>query len=569
MPRLVEWAIDAGLGVRIGPQGVEVGARWHTLGVAALAILGAGAMRGLFAYGQQYMAEWTAQKLAYDIRNRLYDAFQRLSFSFHDRVQTGQLMSRATQDVEAARLFINFGVLRLSYLALMPLAVLGLMLAVSWPLALVACAFVPPIFWRSVVMSRSLRPLWLAIQDRLGRLTTILQEALSGFRVVKVFGRERYEEERFSREAWALRNEAYRASLIQAFNGPLLSSLWVTAAGAVLAVGGWQVREGALTAGQLAAFFLYLNLMQMPVRALGWVVGLYARAISAAQRIFEILDAQPEVKERPGAIVLRDVKGYVRFENVHLAYNGLVPALRGVDLEARPGEIVALVGPSGSGKTSIVHLIPRFYDVTEGRVTIDGIDVRDVSLASLRRVVGVVQQDIFLFSDTIRANIAYGRPGASWEEVERAAKAARIHDFIMTLPEGYNTWVGERGITLSGGQRQRIAIARVILRDPRILILDDSTSSVDAETEHLIWEALLELMRGRTTFVIAHRPATLEMAHQVLVVKEGRIVERGTHGELLARGGVYAAMYAGLARQEVATPSPKDAQMGMRRGLWR
>jgi len=348
-----------------------------------------------------------------------------------------------------------------------------------------------------------------------------------------------------------------------------LSSLWVTAAGAVLAVGGWQVREGALTAGQLAAFFLYLNLMQMPVRALGWVVGLYARAISAAQRIFEILDAQPEVKERPGAIVLRDVKGYVRFENVHLAYNGLVPALRGVDLEARPGEIVALVGPSGSGKTSIVHLIPRFYDVTEGRVTIDGIDVRDVSLASLRRVVGVVQQDIFLFSDTIRANIAYGRPGASWEEVERAAKAARIHDFIMTLPEGYNTWVGERGITLSGGQRQRIAIARVILRDPRILILDDSTSSVDAETEHLIWEALLELMRGRTTFVIAHRPATLEMAHQVLVVKEGRIVERGTHGELLARGGVYAAMYAGLARQEVATPSPKDAQMGMRRGLWR
>jgi ABC-type multidrug transport system fused ATPase/permease subunit len=548
MPRLVQWGIDFALGVRLEGGRVQVEANAQALAVAALAVVGVGAMRGLFSFGQQFLAEWTGQQLAYELRNRLYEAFQRLSFSVHDRAQTGQLMSRATQDVEGARLFITFGVLRMGYMLIMPVAVLAIMVMASWRLALLVWAFIPFILWRSVVMSRSLRPLWLRIQDRLGNLTTVLQEALSGFRVVKAFGREEYEVGRFAEEAQRLLKDSLAASRVQARDAPLISALWLVAAASVLVYGGWQVREGAITPGELTAFFLYLNLLQMPVRALGWVLGLYARAISAAQRIFEVLDAQPEVRERPRAMELRHVRGHVRFEDVYFSYDGRTPVLRGIDLEARPGEVVALVGPPGSGKTTLVHLIPRFYDVTSGRITIDGIDVRDVTLASLRRVVGIVHQDVFLFSATIRENIAYGVPTARQEEIERAAKAARIHDFILSLPEGYDTWVGERGITLSGGQRQRIAIARTLLRDPRILILDDSTSSVDVETERLIWEALVELMRGRTTFVIAHRAATLEMADQVLVLDGGRIVERGRHRELLARGGLYAAIY----RQELA-----------------
>ena len=549
MPRLVQWAIDFALGVRLEGGRVQVEADARALVVAALAVVGVGIMRGLFSFGQQFLAERTGQQLAYELRNRLYEAFQRLSFSFHDRAQTGQLMSRATQDVEAVRLFITFGVLRMAYMVLMPMGVLASMMSAIWRRALLAWAFVPVILWRSVVMSRSLRPLWLRIQDHLGGLTTVLQEALSGFRVVKAFGREEYEVGRFAREAHRLWEDSLAASRVQARDAPLISALWLVAMVAVLIYGGWQVRAGAISPGQLTAFFLYLNLLQMPVRALGWVLGLYARAISAAQRIFEVLDAQPEVRERPRAVELRHVRGLVRFEDVHFSYDGRVPILQGIDLEARPGEVVALVGPPGSGKTTLVHLIPRFYDVTRGRVTIDGIDVRDVTLASLRRAVGIVHQDVFLFSATIRENIAYGVPTARQEDVERAAKAARIHDFIVSLPDGYDTWVGERGITLSGGQRQRIAIARALLRDPRILILDDSTSSVDVETERLIWEALTELMNGRTTFVIAHRPATLEMAHQVLVLDGGRIVERGRHRELLARGGLYAAIY----QQEVAS----------------
>jgi ABC-type multidrug transport system fused ATPase/permease subunit len=307
--------------------------------------------------------------------------------------------------------------------------------------------------------------------------------------------------------------------------------------------GGHEVARGHLTIGDLTAFLFYLQLLQMPVRALGFIVNIVARATSSGQRIYEILDAESAVKEKPNAIELKDVKGHVRFEDVSFGYDAISPVLRHISFEARPGEMVALLGPTGSGKSTIVNLLPRFYDVTGGRITIDGIDIRDVTLASLRRSIGIVQQDVFLFLDTIRENIRYGRPDATDEEVIQAAKIARIHDFIMSLPDGYDTWVGERGVTLSGGQKQRIAIARTLLLNPAILVFDDSTSSVDMETEYLIQQALAELMRGRTTFVIAQRLRTVERADQILVLRRGEIVERGRHEELLAKGGLYRQIY--------------------------
>jgi len=560
-PQLVRWAVDFGLGVRVLDGRLVVSPSTRVLVVAALAGVGAALARGLFAFGQQYLSEWTSQRVAYDLRNRLYDQFQRLSFSFHDRSETGQLMSRATQDVEAARLFIQFGVLRLGYLAGVVVAAAALMFWSNWHLALVALSVSPLVFWRSASLSVRLRPLWLRVQNRMGELTSLLQESLAGFRVVKVFGREDYELQRFGREAQALFDDAYTAGRIQAYNSPLISFLWMLSQGLVLLYGGWLAIEGRLTVGELTAFLFYLTLIQMPLRALGWIVGVYSRALSAAQRIFEVLDAQPEVKEKPGALALRDVRGHVRFEDVHFSYDSLSPVLRGISFEALPGQVVALVGPAGSGKTTIVNLIPRFYDVTSGRVTIDGVDVRDVTLKSLRRVVGVVQQGLFLFSATIRDNSAYGAPWATQEDIERAARIARIHDFIVSLPEGYDTWVGERGITLSGGQKQRVAIARTLLRDPRVLIRDDSASSVGAEPESLIWEAMVELMKGRTPFVIAHRLRTLKLADKVLVLQDGRIVEQGRHEELLRRDGLYRQIYElELRDQEEALPVARGPQ---------
>lgn len=547
-PQLVRWAIDTGLKVRIEgvrgatSTGVAMGST-HTLVIASLAIVGAAAARGVFAYGQTYLAEWVSQRVAYDLRNAIYDHLQRLSYAYHDKAQTGQIMSRATQDVEGVRMYISMGVLRLLYIVILLAAVLGLMLFANWRLALVSWVFLPPIAWRSVVMTTQLRPIWLRVQDGLARLGTVLQENLTGVRVVKAFSREEHESRKFAVEAGALFQDSYATNRIQAVNSPMLTALWMMATVATIWFGGREIVAGRLEVGELTAFMLYLTLLQMPVRVLGWVVILFARAQSAGERIYEILDAESAVKEKPGAVELRAVKGRVRFENVSFGYDIISPVLRGVTLEAKPGEVLALLGPTGSGKTTVVNLMPRFYDVTGGRITIDSADIRDVSLASLRRSIGVVQQDVFLFSATIRENIAYGAVDASDEQIVEVAKAARIHDFIVGLPEGYDTWVGERGITLSGGQKQRVAIARTLLMDPRILVLDDSTSSVDTETEYLIQQALNELMRGRTTFVIAQRLRTVKAADQILVMRDGQIVERGRHEELLEHGGFYREIY--------------------------
>jgi len=568
MPLLIGWAIDYGLAVEgEGDLRVATGDR-NLLIVAAAAIIGTAVLRGAFAFGQTYLGEWVSQRVAYDIRNAIYDRLQRLSYAYHDQQQTGQLMSRATQDVEAVRWFVSMGLLRGSYVVILLIAVLILMLVTSWQLALVVWAFIPLIAWRSTVMALTLRPLWTTIQEGLARIATVLQEALTGARVVKAFAREEHEGEKFRREAEALFEHSYESSRIQAVNAPLMSGLWLLATAATLWVGGREVAAGRLEIGELTTFLLYLALLQMPVRALGWIIMIASRANAAGQRIFEILDAESAVREKPGAVELDAVRGHVRFEDVSFAYDAISPVLAHVDIDARPGQVVALMGPTGSGKTTVVNLMPRFYDVTGGRITIDGVDTREMTLASLRQAIGTVQQDVFLFSATIRDNIAYGAVDATDEQIVEAAKAAHIHEFIVSLPDGYETWVGERGITLSGGQKQRVAIARTLLMDPRILILDDSTSSVDTQTEYQIQQTLQRVMEGRTTFVIAQRLRTVKMADQILVLQEGQIVERGRHEQLLRRDGIYRQIYDLELRdqEEALAPPPPEQEPVMAAG---
>ena len=553
MPQLVQWAIDNGLGVTVVDGDFAVDVDQTLLVVAALAILGAAVLRGLLQFGQSYLSEWVAQQVAYDIRNRLYQRLQTLSFAYHDKAETGQIMSRATQDVEVVRMFLNFGGLRLVFMIGLLVTVLVLMMITDWQLGLIGWGFMVLILWRGVTVARRLRPVWLEVQEGQARLGTVLQEALTGIRVVKAFSREAYEGEKFGREAQWLYERSFVSSRIQAINSPLMDTLWMGAMAATIWLGGIRVAEGDLSLGALSALLLYLTLLQMPVRSLGWMITMVPRAASAGSRIFEVLDQESDVQQRPGAVPLVTPRGAIRFDRVSFAYSERSPVLRDVSFTVEPGQVVALLGPTGSGKTTVVNLISRFYDVSAGAITFDGIDLRTLQLDSLRRQVAVVQQDIFLFAATIRDNIAYGRSDATDEEIEAAAKVARIHDYIASQPGGYDTWVGERGVTLSGGQQQRFAIARALLTDPRVLILDDSTSSVDTRTEAEIQEALALLTEGRTTFVIAHRLRTAREADQILVLEQGHIVERGVHAELLARDGAYRRIYnAELRDQEEA-----------------
>jgi ATP-binding cassette subfamily B protein len=566
-PQLIRWAIDFGLNVtEVGHRQIALGSA-HTLAIAAVAIVVAAALRGASSFGQTYLGEWISQRVAFDLRNLIYDRLQRLSYAYHDRQQTGQLMSRATQDVEAVRLYINMGVLRFAYIVLVLVVALVLMLVSNWKLALVSWAFLPLIAWRSIVMTARLRPMWMRVQDGLGRMTIVLQESLSGMRVVKAFAGEGEESRKFATEVDAIFQDSYAANREQAINAPIMTGLSMLAMVATIWFGGREVADGNLTVGELSAFLLYLTLLQMPVRMLGWILMVFARAHIGGQRIYEILDAESAVKEKAKAIELARPQGHVRFESVSFSYDAVSPVLEGIDIDARPGQVIALLGPTGSGKSTIVNLLPRFYDVTGGRITIDGIDIRDLTLASLRRAIGIVQQDVFLFSASIRDNIAYGAVEASQAQIEAAARAAHIHDYIMGLPDGYDTWVGERGITLSGGQKQRVAIARTLLMNPRILILDDSTSSVDTETEYLIQHALAQLMKGRTTFVIAQRLRTVRMADQILVLRGGRILERGRHRDLLHQGGFYRQIYdLELRDQEEALAAGREVPAEVRGG---
>jgi ATP-binding cassette subfamily B protein len=543
-PLIINYAIEVGLNpVKQGDKLVGLDGNTKFLVFSCVAIIIFAIGRGISQFGQQFLGESIGQSVAYDIRNEIYDNLQSLSYAYHDKVQTGQIMSRVTQDVESIRMFVPMGFLRSLYIFVVLIVSIVGMFVINWQLALISVVSLPFMAWRSFVLARTVRPIWLRVQENIAEVTRIAEEALTGIRVVKAFSREDFESEKFHKASKDQADLSYTASRVQAVNQPALMGLGALQIAVTVGFGAWQISRGDLTAGQLITFTLWLNLLQLPIRTMGFSITFIARCISSSERIFELLDAQSAVQERPDAIPLTNAVGHVQFENVGFGYDKLSAVLQGVDIDAVPGKVIALLGPAGSGKSTIVNLIPRFYDVTEGRITIDGHDVRDLTVDSLRKNIGIVQQDVFLFIGTIRDNIAYGRPDATQEEVERAAKAARIHDFIMSLPYQYSEWVGERGVTLSGGQKQRIAIARTLIMDPRILIFDDSTASVDTQTEFLIQQALAELMEGRTTFVIAQRLRTIMRADEIVVLDGGKVVQRGTHDELIAEEGLYRRIY--------------------------
>jgi ABC-type multidrug transport system fused ATPase/permease subunit len=527
--------------------------------VAAVVIVAASALRGFAGYGQRYFAEVVAQKASYNVRNALYSRLQRLSFSFHDRNQTGQLMSRATVDVEAIRMFFSMGLLGMAQVVFMTIGVAYVLLTANWRLGLMTLAFVLPVAWLAANFGSRIRPIWLRVQAMLGFMGNTLEESLSGVAVVKAFNQHEEENKKFAVQAQGLYDSQMDAARLLSINMPTMILLVSLPTILILWYGGRQVVAGTMTIGEATQFILLVGLLMMPIRRLGMMVSLFSRTASAGQRILEILDAESDVKEKHNAVDLGRAKGQVTFENVNFSYNNLGAALRDVSFEVKPGQLVALLGRSGSGKSTIANLLARFYDVTGGRILIDGTDIRDVTLASLRKNVVTAQQDVFLFSATIKENIAYGAKDAGMDKITEVSKAAYLHDFIESLPEGYETWVGERGDTLSGGEKQRLSIARTLLVDPAILILDDSTASVDAETEKLIRQALDRLIQGRTTFIITHRVPIIQNADLILMLQDGELVEKGTHEELLAKNGVYKEVYESqLLVPQGSEESPMD-----------
>ena len=500
--------------------------------------------RGLFAFAQAFLAQKVSQDLAFDFRNELFEKIQRLSFSYHDRNRTGQLMIRATDDVEKLRMFIGQGMLLAVQSIVLLIGSLAVLAFTNLSLTLIILPVLPIALVLFMVFGSVAQSLFGEIQRRLSTLNDILQENLAGIRVVKAFVREREEQDRFADSAQKLMDQHIRVAKIFSFLFPFIFLISNLGQAAVVYWGGRQILFDTLTLGEWQKFSLYLIYVFFPVGQLGFIVAQMSQASASAKRIFEILNAENEVTDKPGAPTMPQVQGRVRFADVTFRYfNSTDPVLQSISLEAQPGETVALLGGTGSGKTTIINLIPRFYDVSEGQVLIDDWDVRDVTLDSMRRQIGIVLQETNLFTGTIRDNIAFGRPDATDAEVEAAASAAAAHDFILSFPDGYQTAVGERGTTLSGGQKQRVAIARALLTDPRILILDDSTSSVDVATEVLIQNALDRLMVGRTSFVIAQRISTVVNADQILVLEKGRIVDRGNHEELMRTSAIYTDIY--------------------------
>ncbi|MFO7633866.1 MAG: ABC transporter ATP-binding protein [Caldilinea sp.] len=533
VPQVIKGAID---------QGLAQDDPWVLFGAAAL-ILGIALVRGAAGFLQRYWGEWLTHRIAYELRDDYYIALQRLPFSFFDRSHTGDLMSRATGDISETERFAGIGLLELTSVIILIVGVVLSMFYLNWPLALLALGPVLALVGLGLRFGIVVRPMFQRIQEQLGILSTVMQESMTGIGVVKAFARELHEFEKFDTisDEWFRR----RMGVIRTWGDywPLFTFVLAVGVFLMLWFGGPLVIDGVISVGTLFAMISYLLMLNGPAQQLGNLVNLAATAGASAQRVFEIIDTPVEIEDAPDAVELGQIEGRVTFEHVSFAYEGASRVLHDIHFEALPGKTIALVGPTGSGKTTVVSLLPRFYDPSGGRVLLDGVDVRTVTLHSLRSHIGMVLQEPFLFSTTIGENIGYGIENATEDEVIAAAKAANAHDFIMRFPDGYDTRVGERGVTLSGGQRQRVAIARALLYNPKVLILDDSTSSVDTQTEHLIQEALATLMRNRTTFIIAQRLVTLKSADCIYVLDGGRIVQHGAHDDLLRQDGLYRTIY--------------------------
>ena len=570
-PLIFRQVIDVGIGERNSTVLMEM----------AFAIVVVNVVSSFCGFGMSYCNEYVSQRVAYDIRNDLYDHLQRLSFAYHDRASTGELMSRVTSDVEHSRVFVGTGVLQLVNTVILYVSILAIMLSLSWELSLVSLATLPLIGITAVQYGSRVQPMFRRVQRQWAVLTAVLQENITGVRVVKAFAREPFEVSKFKTENDAFLERNVATTRLQSLVFPMMVFISSMGTVAILWYGGLQAIEGHLSVGSLIAFNSYLMRLAGPTRQFGAIVAWVSRAIASGERLFEILDTPSPVRERPGLPARSTIDGRVTFENVAFSYGqafaatpgfgatteisafkpivhardredrtllrgtGASPAsvIQEINIEANPNEVVALIGHTGSGKSTLTSLIPRFYDASSGSVKVDGIDVKDYRLADLRRNVGIVMQETLLFSATVAENIAFGNVEASMADIERAARASQAYEFIRDLPEQFETKIGERGVNLSGGQRQRLAIARALLIDPRILILDDATASVDMKTEYQIQEALRELMAGRTTFIIAQRLSTITHADQILVLDHGRIVQRGTHQELITEPGPYQDIY--------------------------
>jgi ATP-binding cassette subfamily B protein len=526
----------------------------HRLTWTVAAIIGLGVLRAALMGARRLLSGQIALDVEMDMRSGLYAHLVRLSFGFYDRHQTGQLMSRASVDLQGVRFFLGYSLIFFFQNVLTVASVTVVLFFFEWKLALIVLAITPLLIVLAYRYSHVSHPTLRDVQQRLADVATVAEENIVGVHVVKAFAQEPAEQRKFVHRSERVFDQTVRANRQRATYVPLISFVPMLAQAAVLLLGARMVAHHTLSVGSFVAFNLYLGMLVLPLRSLGMWVGQAQRATAAGERIFEVIDEPQEIADAPDARPLPDGGGAISFEHVTFGYHPERPVLRDVDLELAPGSTVALIGHTGSGKTTLTSLVPRFYDPTEGRVLVDGVDVRDVQLTSLRRAIGVISQDPFLFSATVRENIAFGRGDLGDEQVRRAAEAAQAHEFIERLPNGYETVIGERGITLSGGQRQRIAIARALAMDPRILVLDDATASVDATTEARIRAGLRIAMKDRTTLIIAHRLSTIALADEIVVLDDGRVAARGTHDELLQASAVYREIYEhGLLEAEFAS----------------